>query len=243
MIHIIAGKGESMDRPTLVVFVRHAESARNVAKKGTTYFADEYARSLVRGIPDQEIEITLEGKLVARKTGDFLREKFGTFDCAYHSGYERTIQTLDSLLLAYPEAERSLIKVRQNPFIRERHPGYTYDMTEDEAEAAFPYLKEYWKTHGGFMAEPPGGESLATVVARVYIFMNMLFRDRAGQKILVVTHGGTLRCIRYLLERWTYKQAEKWPQGQTPKNCGVTYYLHNEELNRLVLGEYNLTVE
>lgn len=230
-----------MNRPSLLVFVRHAESLRNAVKKGNTYFADEYARSIVRGIPDQDIGITLDGALYSQKTGRFLREKFETFDYAYHSGYKRTIATLNNILMAYPECERGSIKVRENIFIRERHAGFTYDMTEEEAEAAFPYLKEYWKTHGGFLAKPPGGESLADMTTRVYNFINMLFRDRIGQRVLVVTHGGTLRCIRYILERWTYAQAEHWPSGQSPKNCGITYYQYNEQAERLVLGGYNIT--
>lgn len=229
------------ERPSLVAFVRHAESVRNAIKKGNTYFADEYARNIVRGIPDQDIDITPEGVNCSQKTGIFLREKFGTFDYAYHSGYKRTIATLDNILMAYPKWERANIRVRENLFIRERHAGHAYDMTEKEAENAFPYLKEYWKTHGGFLAVPPGGESLADVVTRVYNFINMLFRDRIGQRILVVTHGGTLRCIRYLLERWTYKQAEHWPPGQSPKNCGITYYQYDEKEERLILGEYNIT--
>ena len=28
--------------------------------------------------------------------------------------------------------------------------------------------------------------------------------------VAVVTHGGTLRCFRYLLERWDYEQATTW---------------------------------
>lgn len=229
-----------MDRPSLLVFVRHAESQRNVAKKGNTYFADEYARNMVHGIPDHKIDITSEGVLQSKKAGVFLRQQFGQFDYAYHSGYLRTERTLENILHAYPEDQRLGIQIRRNPFIRERHAGYTYDMTEEEAEAAFPYLKEYWKTHGGFMAQPPGGESLAEVSERVYKFLNMLFRDRAGKKILVVTHGGTLRCFRFILERWSYDQAENWPKGQSPANCGITFYNYDQNEKRLVFGGYNL---
>jgi broad specificity phosphatase PhoE len=37
----------------------------------------------------------------------------------------------------------------------------------------------------------------------------MLFRDRAGQQVLVVTHGSTLRMFRMLLERWRWEDAEE----------------------------------
>jgi hypothetical protein len=38
-------------RPALVVFARHAESARNVAKKGNRFFIDDEARKSVQGVP------------------------------------------------------------------------------------------------------------------------------------------------------------------------------------------------
>ena len=65
------------------------------------------------------------------------------------------------------------------------------------------------------LARPPGGESLADVVARVHTFLGTLFRDRGGQKILVVTHGGTIRCFRFLLERWGYGTPRRGPRRTT----------------------------
>lgn len=112
-------------------------------------------------------------------------------------------------------------------------------MTVKEAEANFPWLKEHWKTFGGYFARPPGGESIADVAQRVYAFINMIFRDRAGQRVWVVTHGGTIRAFRFVLERWNYEQALKWPEGQSPKNCGVTVYDYDEPGERLVLKDYN----
>jgi broad specificity phosphatase PhoE len=232
-----------MNRPSTLVLVRHAESERNRAKMGKTYFADEEARREVKGIPDHNICLTLEGQAHAIKTGAYLKEHFGTFDYAYHSGYLRTVQTLEGLLASYTKKEVASLKVRQNPFIRERDPGYTYEMTEREAETNFPWLKEHWDTFGGFFAQPIGGESLAQVAQRVYLFLNMLFRDRAGKKILVVTHGGTIRCFRFILEHWSYERALHWPPGQTPANCGITWYEYDGRQQRLILKEYNTLCE
>ena len=183
----------------------------------------------------------MEGHRQARATGIALRERFGTFDYAYHSGYQRTVETLDDILAAWPTQERESIQVRMNPFIRERCPGYAYDMTTAEAHAAFPWLEEYWTTMGGYLAQPPGGESLIQVSERVYVFLNMLFRDRAGQRILVVTHGGTIRSFRANLERWSYDQATAWPPGQSPRNCCLTLYEFDPKTGRLILKEYNTT--
>jgi 2,3-bisphosphoglycerate-dependent phosphoglycerate mutase len=226
-------------RPALLVIVRHAESARNQAKKGSVYFADDAARRVVRGVADHLMELTPDGHKQAIETGLAIREQFGAFDYVYTSGYARTVQTAEGILRAYPEPERAAMRVRMNLFIRERDPGFTYDMTTEEAESAFPWLEEYWQTFGGFMARPPGGESLADVVARVHTFLDTLFRDRAGQKILVVTHGGTIRCFRFALERWDYDRAQKWPPGEAPANCGVTVYRAAPSGDRMELDEYN----
>ncbi len=150
-----------------------------------------------------------------------------------------TNETANRILEAYHERRRKQIQVRMNSFIRERDPGYAYDMTTEEAQAHFPYLEEHWKTFGGFFSRPPGGESLDDVAKRVYTFLNTLFRDRAGQKVWAVIHGGTLRAVRFLLEHWTYDQALSWPEGESPENCGVTVYEYDKKEQRLVLKEYN----
>lgn len=224
-------------RPSLLVLVRHAESARNVAKGANRFFADDEQRKPVHGIPDFEAPLTERGREQARRTGRGLREAHGRFDYVYHSGYARTRQTAEGILEAYSEAEREAIKVRQHIFLRERDTGYTYDMTAAEAEAAFPWLQDYWDTFGSVFARPPGGESLADVIQRVYLFLNMLFRDRSGQRILVVTHGGTIRAFRFLLERWTYEEAARKFREGAVSNCAATTYQYDAAAQRLLLTE------
>jgi broad specificity phosphatase PhoE len=73
-------------------------------------------------------------------------------------------------------------------------------------------------------ARPPGGESFADVAERVHLCLGMLSRERAGQRVLVVTHGGTLRVFGYLLERWTHDEfLARWYAELVP-NCAVTTY-------------------
>ncbi|MFC1640688.1 histidine phosphatase family protein [Patescibacteria group bacterium] len=233
-----------MSRPSLLVIVRHAESMRNKAKragekKGIAHFLDEDSRKHVKGIPDHHIALSEEGREQALQTGIGIRERFGTFNYIYHSGYKRTVETMDGILAAYTEEEQARMRIRQNLFIRERDSGFAYDMIDPVVKKVFPWLKEYWDTFGGFFAHPPGGESLAQVAERVYLFLNMLVRDRAGKKILVVTHGGTIRSFRFLLERWDYDRATKWPRGESPKNCGLTVYEFDPEVDRMILKEYN----
>lgn len=228
-----------MNRPSVLVLVRHGESARNVAKKGNVFFADDESRRSVRGIPDHRISLTAEGHRQAQVTGAALAERFGSFDALYHSGYQRTAETALGLVAGFSEDVRARLIPRANLLIRERDPGFAYDMTTEEAEAAFPYMREYWETTGSFFARPPGGESLAEVVERVHSFLDILIRDRAGERVLVVTHGGTLKAFRFLLERWDYVLAETAMHTDPPENCGVTSYVYSREHKRLILEEYN----
>jgi broad specificity phosphatase PhoE len=103
------------------VLLRHAESARNVAKKGNRFFLDDEARKAVQGVPDHRTPLTNRGQQQALQTGMALRRDFGLFDYAYHSGYQRTRETLECVLNAYPTDERQRIQVRHHFFLRERH--------------------------------------------------------------------------------------------------------------------------
>ncbi len=173
----------------------------------------------------------------AHRIGVLLLEEFGVFGYLYHSGYQRTLQTAEGILAAYTPADRVHTRVRHNLFLREREVGYTFDMTTEEANAAFPWLQEYWETSGRFFARPPGAESLADVAQRVYKFLGMLFRDRAGQRVVVVSHGGTMRMFRFWLERWSYEEVvDRFETDRIP-NCGLVTYRYSPDVDRLVLAE------
>lgn len=224
-------------RPALLLLVRHAESARNAAKKGNRFFLDDDARRPVRGIADHLNPLTERGRAQAGATGVALYREVGRIDYAYHSGYRRTQETLEGLLAGWPHAARVRVPVRHHLFLRERDTGYTYDMTTAEASAAFPWLQDYWNTYGNVFGRPPGGESMADVAQRAYLFLSLLFRERAGERVLVVTHGGTLRMFRMLLERWTWEEAEQRFQDESVPACSVTTYRFEPKAKRLMLQD------
>ncbi len=226
-----------MNRPALLVLVRHAQSQRNITKKKNQFFLNDEARKAVQGIPDHRIALTEEGHRQAKETGVAIRDAFGSFNHVYHSGYTRTIETMNGILDAYSPEERAQMRIRHHLFIRERDGGHAYDMTDAEAAIAFPWLQDYWKTFGPFFARPPGGESLAQVCERVFTFLQKVARTMAGKRVLVVTHGGTLWCFRYVLEGWTYAEAEERFRTGVSRNCAVTSYSYDESDHRRALGE------
>ncbi len=230
---------QSIGYPKLLMLIRHGESIRNKAKEGVVYFRDEDSRLGAEKFGDSKTPLNANGVMQAKKTGEYLRQQFDRPDYIYHSGYERTLQTTDEILQAYPKRERDKIKIRRNLLIRERDVGYTYNMTVQQVANHFPWLAEYWDTTGSFFARPPGGESSADVVSRVDYFLRTLFAKRADQQVWIVLHGGSIKAMRFLLEDWTYDQANNWAGGQAPKNCGVTIYEYDENKKRLVLKKYN----
>ena len=142
--------------------------------------------------------------------------------------YTRTMETTEGLLSAYPDDERWQMTVRHHLFIRERDGGHTYDMTDAEASVAFPWWQDYWHTFGPFFARPPGGESLAQVCERVYAFLQKVARTMAGKRVLIVSHGGTMWCLRYVLEGWSYAEADRRFNTEAMPNCAVTSYRLDE---------------
>ena len=234
---------KAKDRPARLVLIRHGESMRNEAKRGKIYFADDASREALKGIPDHKIHLTEEGLRQARETGVYLRDTFPAPDFLYDSGYARTSQTAEGILEAYSPKERDKIERRSNELIRERDHGYTYEMTEEEVRRWFPWYSGHRATFGSFFTRPPGGDSIADVANRVSLFLDMLFQYRGKMNVFVVTHGGTMKAFRYLLEHQEkeepYDWASKWPEGEKPENCGITVYEFNRRAKRLVLQVQN----
>lgn len=208
--------------PALLVVARHAESTRNVAKAGQVFFPDPEARRGLEGEADHHAGLTEAGREQAHALGARLAAEFGTFDLVYHSGYRRTRETADLALDAMNQSPAPV--VRESIFLRERDAGYAFNMTRAEADAAFPWLQEYWRTVGPFYARPPGGESLADVAGRVQLFLENGERELAGKRVLLVTHAGVVRMIRFLLEGWAVDEAPaRWREEPVENASFVTF--------------------
>jgi broad specificity phosphatase PhoE len=88
----------------------------------------------------------------------------------------------------------------------------------------YPELDEERRHVGKFYFRPPGGESWCDVILRLRSLLEMVTREYAGQRVLVIAHQVIVNCMRYLVERLDEKQILKIDrQGGVP-NCGVTAY-------------------
>ena len=100
----------------------------------------------------------------------------------------RTRRTAEALMQAgYPAAELAV-----EPDLMEQHLGAWQGLPHAELP---PLLQlpahAFWPLGGE--ERPPGGESMAEVIARVGPVMERLAADHDGQDVVIVSHGGAIR--------------------------------------------------
>jgi 2,3-bisphosphoglycerate-dependent phosphoglycerate mutase len=213
-----------MTLPNRIVLVRHAQSLLNLIKGDARFLPSEKAKEILKRTPDHLIELTPKGIDMAKQTGKALKKHYGVFDAVYDSGYRRAVQTRVCILKAYAPYERKKMRVFSTPLIREREGGYIYNMTQTDSETAFPWLQEYWDATGPLFARPPGGESIADVYVRAYMFLDMLTQSFCDKSVLVITHGRFITAFRACLENWNHEQIEQCLVSNRPSNCSITTY-------------------
>ena len=158
--------------------------------------------------------LTALGRDEAVALGDFLLERYspGTFTRAYTSPLQRASVTLDLVLARLPPACRPPVTIA--PALNERDYGHMNGRSKEECK------KEYggeppWRR--GFSEIPPGGESLEMTAHRVSAYYEEELKPRLlrGERLLVVSHGNTLRGLIMALEGLGADEIKKVELGYT----------------------------
>lgn len=192
--------------PTLVI-LRHGQSEWNRENRFTGW---------------TDVDLTAQGIEEGRRAGRFLREAGFSFDVAYTSLLKRAIRTL---WLVLEELDMLWLPVEKAWRLNERHYGALQGL--DKAEMVDRFGKEQvflWRR--SYSAQPPplapddprhprfdpryaqvdpadlpATESLENTLARVLPCWQRVIvpRLQAGERVLVVAHGNSLRAlIKYL---------------------------------------------
>ena len=153
---------------TTVMLVRHGETAWNVEGR-------------IQGHLD--IPLNDIGLAQADAVGRRLRAE--SFDAIYSSDLIRAFRTA-SPVVANPETDLS-----REPRLRERNLGVLQGLTGHEAKASQPAAWDVLKSRD---PELPleAGESLGEFFRRAVNFVDEMVARHAGQRLLLVTHGGVL---------------------------------------------------
>jgi broad specificity phosphatase PhoE len=158
------------------VLVRHGQSHWN-------------ERKLIQGQND-EAQLTQKGREQARLALEKLREY--SFDAIITSDLARARETAEVFATALG------LTIAMTTQLRERSFGVYEGRPLQELPASLAGIE------GGVVtdeeAHPEGGESLSALRARVGDFVDMLHRERPQERLLLVTHGGTIRALRAYCE-------------------------------------------
>jgi len=214
-----------------IILVRHGETSYNVAPRVNRFLASHSALQQAGDLPDHLVPLSKNGESQAMDVGKRL-SKLGPFHVYFDSGYKRSMQTLDLILKSFPTSERDPKKRLSHLDLRERDPGYVFNMTVTDVNLFFPWYQEYAAMFGGFYATPPGGESIAHVCSRVHMFLISMRRARPDERVLIVAHARVMLCFRYWLERFSAHEVEKLFDAPSIENCAVLHYIYSKESRR-----------
>lgn len=154
---------------TTLCLVRHGETAWNAERR-------------IQG----QLDLPLNDTGLAQAEAAAAALAAQDFAAVYCSDLGRARET------ARPIAERLGLALQSDVRLRERHYGGFQGLTYSEAEQRYPddYLR--FAARDADFALPDGGESLTTFARRVHDTLADLAARYAGQRVVVVTHGGVL---------------------------------------------------
>jgi probable phosphoglycerate mutase len=164
-------------RENSITLVRHGESTWN-------------QRRLIQG-HNNEAELTQIGRDQAREVGESLKSL--GFDQLITSDLVRARQTAEII-----GAQLNLIPV-EDSLLRERCFGVLEGQPSTMLDSASSGIVDEVLVDPD--ARPEGGESFRDVVTRVGVFFDAARDMLDGERLLVVTHGGTIRALRAYVER------------------------------------------
>ncbi len=192
-----------------IKLVRHGESFANV---GALNPAE---------VGDHTIGLTPLGNEQARGAGQRVGAAFLDEALAFCSPFRRARETLAGLLegAAVP---RDKMRVYEDPRLREVEHGYT------DVKAQEPLRQ----THGWFYYRFQGGESPADCYDRTSGFLESLMRQterKRAERVLVVTHGLTIRCF---VMRFLHLTVEQFDEIANPANCDIVTVAPRSEIEQ-----------
>jgi len=156
--------------------VRHGQSTWNDSR-------------LVQGQRD-DAQLTPLGRSQALEAAQSLR---GTsYDAIISSDLSRALETARII------GQELAVPVRTDAQLRERSFGEFEGAPLDELTPALSGIQGGWVVD--VSAHPIGGESLDELFARTALYLEHLISQQQGRRIILVTHGGTIRAIRAYLE-------------------------------------------
>jgi len=229
----------TQDWPRTLWIVRHGQSAGNVARD-----AAEAAGLFVIDIAERDIDVPLSD--LGHEQAQALGQWFGGLpadrrpEVILTSPYVRARQTTQ-LLMGAAGLDARKIRVRVDERLREKEFGLLDRLTVHGIRQKYPELAAQRIHVGKFYFRPPGGESWCDVILRLRSVIEMVSREHAGQRVLVVAHQVIVNCMRYLMENLEEHEILALDKRGDVPNCGVTSYKRDPEGEGMRVDLVNFT--
>ena len=168
-----------------LILIRHGQSTWNLENRFTGF---------------RDVPLTAQGEAEARTGGKKIKVAGLMPDIVFTSTLERAWRTAE-LVLVGAELDLPLVK---SDDLRERDYGNLAGLNKAEAAKEFGEEQVHiWRR--SYDVPPPGGESLADVVARVkpYYEKHIAPELAAGKTVLIAAHGNSLRALMVVLDFYT----------------------------------------
>ncbi|NML48638.1 histidine phosphatase family protein [Ramlibacter sp. G-1-2-2] len=224
--------------PQVLWIARHGQSAGNVARD-----AAEAAGLALIDIEFRDIDTPLSELGVQQSLA--LGRWFGQLppglrpEVILCSPYARARDTARHLMEQAGLRSGRDVRLRVDERLREKEFGVLDRLTRFGIQQKYPELDQQRRHVGKFYFRPPGGESWCDVILRLRSMTEMITREHAGERVLVVAHQVIVNCMRYLVENLDEaKILEIDRMGDVP-NCAITSYQLHTEREELVLDLVN----
>ncbi|ATE62668.1 histidine phosphatase family protein [Thauera sinica] len=146
------------------------------------------------------------------------------FGAMYSSDLQRAHATARAIAGLRPQP------LKTEPRLRERHYGVFQGLTHDEASVRFPEAYARFKARDIEQPIPGDGESLAAFAARVVAALTEIAQRHAGERVLVVAHGGVLD----VAHRLAAGKPLHTPRDFTIPNAALNWIEHDAGRWRLI---------
>lgn len=194
----------------IIKLVRHGQSLANTGEVNSTEAGD------------CNVALSAAGLAQARQAGELIGPEYVAKSLIYHSPYLRARQTLygifdGSNVLAHPLVNGDLSNLRIYEDIRLREIEFGFHKTQDEVTAE----RKLRQVRGWIFCRYSGGESPANCFDRMCSFIESMYRQierKNASRILIVTHGMTLRCF---VARFFHLTVEQFADIRNPHNGEV----------------------
>lgn len=208
--------------PATIWVVRHGESAGNVALAAAEAAGHPTIAIAAR---DADVPLSDTGEHQASALGRWFAQmpKERRPTAILSSPYLRAQRTAEIV------AETAGLSLAPRDYaiderLREKEFGVFDRLTKHGIAQRHPEQAELRRAVGKFYYRPPGGESWCDVVLRLRSVLDMLARDYADERVLLVGHQVIVSCLRYSLERMNEAELLSSERESPIANCAITQY-------------------